>query len=252
MQGNENKFSPRAQKTAAAASLAVMILLTVLLLIFVGRPLIRFASNPEAFRAWVDARGFLGRLAYMGMVYLQVVVAVIPGEPFEIAAGYAFSTLEGSVLCIAAATAGSITVFLLVKRFGMRLAEVFFSREKLQSLHFLKSSEKRNFLFLLIFMMPGTPKDLLSYFAGLTDMSLPLWIMISSLGRLPSVLTSTLSGNALGSKNYLQAVIIFSVTLAISIAGLCIYNYICKIHAKRKSQKSDSGSLCQTNKNNRD
>ena len=66
----------------------------------------------------------------MGMVILQVVIAVLPGEPIEIAAGYAFCAVEGSILCIAASTLGSITVFCSSDISGVPLVEVFFSEEK--------------------------------------------------------------------------------------------------------------------------
>ena len=197
-----------------------------------GVPLVRFASEPEKFRQWVDNNGIWSRFAYMGMVILQVVIAVLPGEPFEIAAGYAFGAVEGSLLCIAASTLGSITVFLLVRYFGVPLVEVFFSEEKLHRIKFLKTTPKRDFIFFIIFMIPGTPKDLLCYFAGLTDIRLSLWLLICSLGRLPSIVTSTVGGDALGTSNYWFAAAVFAITLVISLVGLLFYKKICNRHEK--------------------
>lgn len=91
-------------------------------------------------------------------------------------------------------------------------------------------------LFLIIFMIPGTPKDLLSYVAGLTDISFPVWLMICSLGRIPSIITSTIGGNALGTKNYWFAIAVFAVTMAVSGVGIWIYDRICKRHAGDKKQ----------------
>ena len=147
--------------------------------------------------------------------------------------------MEGTLLCLAASTAGSILVFLLVRRFGMRLVGVFFSRDKLNSLRFLRSTPKRDFLFLLIFMLPGTPKDLLSYFAGLTDIRFPVWLLICSFGRIPSIITSIVGGDALGEGNYTYAILVFAVTLAVSGVGLFVYNQICLKHAG-KTKKEDT------------
>ena len=119
-------------------------------------------------------------------------------------------------------------VFALVRCFGLRLVEVFFSREKLRSLRFLKSSPKRDMLFLIIFMIPGTPKDLLCYFAGLTDIRFPLWLLICSLGRLPSIITSTLGGDALGTENYIFAAAVFAITLLVSAGGIFLYRQLGK------------------------
>ena len=220
--------SDEKQRVYALIALALAFVVILALGCLAGAPLIRFASQPERFRQWVDSHGIWGPLAYMGMVALQVILAVIPGEPFEIAGGYAFGAVEGTALCLAAATLGSLVVFFLVRIFGTRLVRVFFSQEQVQSLHFLKTSPKRDFLFLLIFMIPGTPKDLMCYFAGLTDIRLPVWLVICSVGRIPSLVTSTVGGDALGTENYWFAVIVFAATLAVSALGLLLYRRICR------------------------
>ena len=208
----------------------------LLMVLFVGIPMIRFVSEPEKFRIWIESHGSLGRLAYMGMVMLQVIVCVIPGEPIEIAAGYAFGAVEGTLLCLTASALASIAVFALVRKYGTRLVECFFPIEKLHSLRFLKESPKRDALFLFIFMLPGTPKDLLCFFAGLTEMPFTVFLIAGSLGRIPSIITSTVGGDALGTKNYLFAVIVFAITLVISLLGIYIYQQICKKHSDRKKR----------------
>ena len=227
------------QKRLGVLMLVIAAAVLVLLTWAVGRPLVRFASEPERFRAWVDARGAWARLAYMGMVIVQVIIALIPGEPFEIAAGYAFGAVEGTALCLLASTAGSLLVFFLVRRFGVRLAEIFFPREKLRQLRFLRATPKRDFWYLLIFMIPGTPKDLLCYFAGLTDIRLPVWLIICSLGRIPAIVTSTVGGSALSEKNYWFAVIVFAVTAGLSALGLAVYNAVCRRHNARRDGPRD-------------
>lgn len=216
--------------------LCLIVLLTALLWKYVGTPLIRFVSEPESFRAWVDEYGIYSRLAFGAMVVFQIFVAVIPGEPFEIAAGYAFGAVEGTILCIISAAVGSTLVFALVRKFGMRLVSVFFTQEQIRSVHFLKSSRKRDFLFLIIYAIPGTPKDLLSYVAGLTDIKFGVWLLICSLCRIPSIITSTVGGSALGEQNFKFAILVFAVTLVISGLGLVAYGRIKKSHQERKTK----------------
>ncbi len=226
----QKERSAQQKKQIGIVVLILILIFTALVTWFIGIPMTRLAADSESFHRWIGERKLLGQLAYMGMVFLQVIVAIIPGEPLEIAGGYAFGALEGSLLCLVASTLGSLFVFLLVKRFGIHLVEIFFSREKLQSIRFLKSSPKRSVLFLAIFMIPGTPKDLLCYFAGLTDLKLSAFLLISSLGRLPSIITSTVGGHALGNKSYLSALLVFGITFAVSIVGLLIYYKICNVH----------------------
>ena len=130
-------------------------------------------------------------------------------------------------------------VFWLVRKFGTQLVEVFFPKEKLQKLRFLKTSPKRDFIFLVIFMLPGTPKDLLCYFAGLTDMKFSLWLLLCSLGRFPSIVTSTIGGSALGSQRYWFAAAVFAGTLLVSAAGLWLYS---RIQKKYEKPSEDGGA----------
>ena len=131
---DKHVFTDKQKKLIAWAAIAIFLLLSAAVGWFIGRPLVRFASRPEEFRLWVDGHGLLGMAAYVGMVFLQVVVAVIPGEPLEISGGYAFGALRGSVLCLLGGVLGSVAVFALVRRFGRELVEIFFPREKLEKL----------------------------------------------------------------------------------------------------------------------
>lgn len=208
------------------------ILLLVLVIIFlaavtyfVGKPMVRFASDPTQFRVWVNEKGLLGILAFMGMVIFQVFMAVIPGGPFEICAGYAFGIWRGALLCDLATTLGSILVFLFVRRFGMEFVELFVSREKIESVKFLKSSRQSESIIFLLFLIPGTPKDLLSYLVGLTDMKLSHWIFITFVGRFPAIFLSALSGSALGTARYEIAIAAFAVIICLYVIGLIVYRF---------------------------
>ncbi len=230
----KKEWTDKQKKILYGIFFGIFVILSLFIFFYIGKPMIRFASEPEKFREWVDGHGIGGRLAYFGMVLLQVIVAIIPGEPFEIAGGYAFGVWEGTFLCLAAATAGSFLVFWLVRKMGVKFVSLFFDEGKLEKLKFLKSSPKRDVIFLFIFMLPGTPKDLLSYFAGLTDMKFSTWALISVLGRIPSVVTSVVGGAAIGTKNYGTAVLVFVVTFAVSVAGMLLYEYIVKKRSQRK------------------
>lgn len=218
------------KKILAGGALLIYLALTAVICVYVGRPMLRFASEPEKFRVWVERRGLWGMLAYAGMVLLQVLVAVIPGEPLEIAGGYAFGALEGTILCTAGAMLGSIMVFGLVRRFGMRMVEVFFSRESTRVLKFLKNSPRRRLLLMILFIVPGTPKDLLCYYAGLTDLPWKHWLLLCSLGRLPSIVTSTMGGNFLCTKEFWYAIVIFGVAALIALLGAVVYKSVCGRH----------------------
>lgn len=214
------------KKLISAAGIALFLLLSLAIFWFVGKPFLAFVSDPEKFRLWVDGHGIWGRLAFLGMMLLQVFVAIIPGEPLEIGAGYAFGAVEGTILCILGAGIGSALVFLFVRRFGVKAVEVFISQEKIRSVRFLNDPKRLYPLITIAFLLPGTPKDVLCYCAGLTPIRFRHFLWISSICRLPSVVTSVLGGNALGSGNWQAAVWIFLATMAVSLIGLLIYKRI--------------------------
>ncbi|MCI9055733.1 MAG: TVP38/TMEM64 family protein [Oscillospiraceae bacterium] len=222
----ERSLTDRQKKWIAGTGVFLFLVLSALVCWFAGRPLIRFVREPERFQAWVDAQGVRAPLLFVGMVVLQIVVAIIPGEPLEIAAGYAFGALEGTLLCLIGALVGRVAVFLLVRRFGVRAVEVFFPLEKVQSLRFLQNEKKLTFWVFFLFFLPGTPKDVLCYIVGLTKLPLRSWIIISTIAPIPSIITSTIGGSALGMGRYTFAAAVFGATLAISAAGLLVYRRV--------------------------
>lgn len=202
---------------------AVFVLFTAAIAWFVGRPLIHFAQEPDAFRAWVEAHGFVGKLAFVGMMALQVVVAVIPGEPLEIGAGYAFGAMQGLLLCLIGAAVGSAIICLLVKRWGIAFIEMAFSLDKIRSQKFLQNERRLDLIVTLIFLIPGTPKDLVTYCIWLTPMSLSRFLILSSVARIPSIITSTIVGGAMGTQQYALAIWVFVATAILSLGGMLIY-----------------------------
>jgi len=217
------------QKAIAIAAFILFLSFCGIIGWLIGKPMIEFVSEPEKFRLWVDSHGFLGMLAFIGMMVFQVVIALVPGEPLEIGAGYAFGAFRGTLLCVIGTTLGSLLVFWLVRKIGIRLVEVFFSREKINERRILKSSKKRNLLIFIVFFLPGTPKDLITYFVGLTDVKPLNFLILVSLARLPSIITSTLGGDALGVEEYKTAIIVFAITLLISLIGWILYKIITKL-----------------------
>lgn len=216
------------RKILSAVSIIAFILFCAVVGWFIGRPMVRFVSEPEKFRVWVDQSGIIGKIYFILMVMFQVIIAFVPGEPLEIGAGYAFGSIEGTLLCLIGIVLGSILVFGLVRKFGVRLVEVFFTYEKIKSAKFLQNRKKVELLVFLMFFLPGTPKDLLTYFVGLTDIKTKHFFIIATFARIPSVVTSTVGGSLLGTEKYTFAIIVFAATLAISIAGWYIYNRIGK------------------------
>ena len=234
----ESKTSKTPMKKTKASLILSLISAVFLLLTVLGIWLIReYLADPELVRERIGEHYFLGALALVLISAVQVVVALVPSEVVEIAAGYVFGSWMGSLLCLLGIVLGSSITIFLVRRFGSRFVYVFYPKEKIDNLPIINDPSKRNLLTFILFVIPGTPKDLFTYAIGLTNMSIPLYIALTTVARFPSVILSTVSGNAVGDENYAKAIIFFTVTAAVSGIGLLVYNILSKRHDQKKQMK---------------
>ena len=125
-------------------------------------------AGQEELRAFVSSMGVLGWAVMLGLQVLQIVVAVIPGEPVEILMGALYGAWGGFLTCELGVLIGSCGVFYAVRALGTPLVRAVFGEEKLRSFAFLQNTQKLEALTFLLFFIPGTPKDVLTYVAGLT------------------------------------------------------------------------------------
>ena len=159
----------------------------------------------DAFIAFVHDSGFLGLLAFLGLQVLQVVVAVLPGEPVELMAGLLYGTWGGLAAvyyCVRAAGARAIDASVLAKY------------------HFLRDEAHVKFFLFLLFFIPGTPKDVLIYLGPFLPVRPHAFFLISTLARIPSVITSTFAGSQFAEGSWDVSLVVFLATGA--VAGLCV------------------------------
>lgn len=218
----------RTKRIISICSLVIMLALFIAIAVFVGKPLVEMFKKEESFKEWIKQKGFLGQLAMIGIMLLQVFVAIIPGEPIEIGAGYAFGAAQGMLLCLIGSAIGLAIIYPLTRIYGMKMVELFVPREKLENIPLLKKKEKLDALVFILYFIPGTPKDIFNYVLGLTPMSLGRALLITTIARIPSVLSSTLFGSLTGDSKYTIAIIVYGITAVLSVVGALIYKKMTK------------------------
>ncbi|OUO88368.1 TVP38/TMEM64 family protein [Rubneribacter badeniensis] len=195
-----------------------------------GPELLAFVADAPRFRAWVDEAGALSRIAFVMANMAQIVIAFLPGEPLELAAGYAFGALEGTLWCLVASALGTAAVMALVRTFGLRIVALFFPPEKIASMRWLRDARRFELLLFLCFLIPGTPKDLLTYVAGLGKSPVVRIVALTTVGRIPSIVSSTLAAGAFGDGNYLGAAAVAALTVALAGIGVIAYRKLSSKH----------------------
>ena len=203
--------------------IALLLIFLVIGLTALLFPFMRRLSNPqelEAFQARVAQIGIAGPLAVLGIQILQIIIAFIPGEPVELLAGALYGALPGLLICLTGCVLASTVIFLLSKRFGKRFLTHFFSQEKIDTWRWLQDNEKIDLVVFLLFLIPGTPKDMLTYVVGITDMKVSKFIGLSTFARIPSVLSSTMIGSAMWQGQWKISLIVLLLTGALGVAGI--------------------------------
>lgn len=215
--------------------LALSVAMIVGLTIALWKPLVNFAEDPESLAIWIDSAGIWGPIIFMLLNTLQVLLAIIPGGPFEVAAGTLFGPWIGTLMCDVAMTAGGMITFLFVRKFGMKFIELFVDREKIESLKFLHSNDRYITILFLFFLLPGTPKDLMCYAVGLTDIKWTTWLGINFVGRFPAILLSALGGSALGDQKYGIFIAVIVIIVVLYFVGSYLYKKLNHSHETKSN-----------------
>ncbi|MFR3274987.1 MAG: TVP38/TMEM64 family protein [Collinsella phocaeensis] len=183
-------------------------------------------SDPAAVRAFVAEHAVLARLAIVGVNVLQIVLAFLPGEPVELASGYALGFFEGTAACLAASAIGTSIIYLAVRRWGRRVVDLFFDQGYFERFDWLHRTRRLELIMLVVFLIPGTPKDFLTYFAGLTDMRFGTALAIATFGRIPSIVTSTIAASSFASGDYGLLVGALAIAALLIAGGGVAYRYV--------------------------
>lgn len=217
----------------------ILLIFVILILGFITFKLLPFFMNLATdegqikFKEQVNSMGVLGVFALIGLQCLQIFLAFLPGEPIEFLAGMCYGTFYGMLLIFAGCFISSAIIFFAVRKFGISFIDTFFDKdkiEKLKSSKLFSNSSRLEIVMLILFIIPGTPKDFLIYLAGLLPIKPLRFLLISTFARFPSVITSTIAGNGASNGNISITIIAYSITIVISIIGIFIYRKIMKKH----------------------
>lgn len=207
--------------------LILYIVAITLLSIFISIIIMKLVKDPDIYINTISKNHLSIIISYILLSCLQTIIPIIPGEPIELLAGYLFGKINGTIICFICEAIASIIVVFISRKYGTRLVKYLFEDKKIKTIQKLKSKKAFN-LFTLLFIMPGTPKDLLCYFAGLSDYDIVPLLIVVTVGRIPAIITSTISAGYLQDDRYIVSIIVYLTTLVICGIDILIYRKITK------------------------
>lgn len=244
MKPNEAKSSGTLLRVLCLAALVGIAAVCVFVYLRYGKALWTIVTDAERFQAWIDRFGAWSGVVFAAVRTVQTVVKIVPAEPLEIGSGFLFGAVGGMLLCLLGNILGSLVILFLTRKLGTRVLELFHLENKLRSMRFLQDREKRTTLLFFFYLIPGTPKDGITYFVGLTDMNLTEYMILTSIARIPSILSSTICGAFLGRRNIPLALGVFAATAVLSILGGIAYKKISQRYTERRETagQTDDGT----------
>ena len=159
-------------------------------------------------------------LVYIGAQILQIIICVIPGQWLQFAAGYMYGFWLGFLYSIIGAAIGSVVTYYLAKLLGRDAMHLIFGEARINEFIHKLNSKKAIVIVFLIFLIPGVPKDLCNYAAGISEMKLKPFLIVSLVGRSPGMMGSLLIGRQIEAGNYTGAIVVAAVAVVLCVVGI--------------------------------
>ena len=176
----------------------------------------------------IGSYGMFAPLILSGLMALQIIIAFIPGGPLELIAGMLFGGIKGTLFTMLGAVVGTLAVYGLVRVCGKPLVHLFVSEEKMQQFSILHDEKRLEFWVFVLFLIPGIPKDLLTYIVPLTNMHPLRFVLIANLARFPAIAASVFMGDSLTDGRYWLCFVIAGIVAVMAVIGFRLKNSILK------------------------
>jgi uncharacterized membrane protein YdjX (TVP38/TMEM64 family) len=210
---------PRSRRLLAIIGFPLFLAALLATVLVFRRDIWRLFSSVRKLEEWVRASGPVAPLVFIAVQVFHVIVFVIPGEVVQIAGGYLFGIWPGTLYSVAGILIGSPIDFYLARLLGVPFVNAIFSAEKVEKTRSLLGSRGSKAVFFFLFLIPGIPKDLLCYVAGLTPISFRFFILASMAGRLPGIIGSSLIGNSAAENRWILSISIFGAAVVLFVIG---------------------------------
>jgi uncharacterized membrane protein YdjX (TVP38/TMEM64 family) len=203
----------------AAAAVVILLVLGFFFRETLGthlKAIYRFVTDKERVAGMIRSFGIFAPLAFIAFQFLQVIFAPVPGEATGFIGGYIFGAGKGFLFSTIGLTLGSLANFLIGRYLGNHFIRRLVPEKTLKRFDTFLRHQGVIIVFSL-FVLPGFPKDYLCLFLGLGNLSIKLFMLISTVGRMPGTMMLSLQGALLFERNYLWLTVLVIICLILVI-----------------------------------
>ncbi|MBN2438197.1 MAG: TVP38/TMEM64 family protein [Deltaproteobacteria bacterium] len=182
----------------------------------------------------MNSFGPLSVLIFIGLQIVQVLIAPIPGELNGFIGGYLYGPVLGTIYSTIGLTIGSCLAFLLARWLGMPFVEKIVNPQILRKYDYFM--EHRGIpITLILFLIPGFPKDALSYIVGLSHMKTTTFLILCTAGRLLGTIMLSISGSYARNNQNAAMLAILGISALITLLAYYYHEELLKLVRKKKS-----------------
>lgn len=214
-------------------------------LCFAVWPIIRGIFEPggaEELIETVQGAGPLGVVILLAIQLLQVIVAFIPGEVVQIAAGMMYGPWLGALVIFVGCVISSAIIFAIVHKLGAPFVQAMVPTAYLDKFRHFEETGKLNVVVFVLFLVPGLPKDVFTYLVPLTDMRLRTFLVLANVARIPGIVVSTYAADGLIDGRIAQSAAIFAVAAVLAVLGIVFRDRIMGAFSKLRARRASKGS----------
>ncbi len=207
--------------------IVVIILTAITIYLF---PVMKNLSTKQGqieFKEKVTSSGIYGLLLLFIIQIAQIFLFILPGEPIEILAGMCYGWILGTIFILISSAIIATLIFILVRKIGKQFVYDFSDEEKIKKFEnnkIFQNPKKIELIIFILFLVPGTPKDLLTYLSGLLPIKLKRFVIISTIARIPSIITSTIAGANIAVGDWKKGIMLYGIIVAVVLVFLYIFN----------------------------
>lgn len=185
------------------------------------------SSAEQAQDTLMEELGWRGYVTFGALSMLQVIFTFLPAEPAQVVSGVTYGFWWGSLICLCGVVAGNTVMYILDKVYGDKLTNYFQTNAEFD-FDAARRSNKVALIIFILYFLPAIPYGLICLFAASLDIKYPRYILLTTLGSIPSIFIGVGLGH-MAMSSWILSLVVFVVLVTLL---LILFKYRSQVFAK--------------------